>query len=230
MYGIEDAICDHQESIWYLSNLPIKIKEMRQLILILVLFLNILSSIDSQKKPKQDEFFSKTEIVYIYNRLLDEILHNDFLVFIEFSEIYKVNDPKDIILEMDLNTDNNIFTCINETENLSAFKKIPMQSKIKRLPFINLMKIKKKNIQDITEIFEDGIKFIRFTDIIYKTSGEFFVGAATLDMIPGVKEKDVNLGGTYILKGYKCTSGQIILSKILMQNKAAVDLSSIKCN
>ena len=115
---------------------------MRQLILILIFFLNILSSINSQKKPKQDEFFSKTEIAYIYNRLLDEILHNDFLVFIEFSEIYKANDPKDIILEMDLNTDNNIFTCIDETENLSTFKKIPMHSKIKRIPFVNLMKIK----------------------------------------------------------------------------------------
>ncbi len=45
--------------------------------------------------------------------------------------------------------------------------------KLKRIPFVNLMKIKKKNIHNITEIFEDGIKFIRFTDIIFKTSGGF---------------------------------------------------------
>jgi len=193
------------------------------------LALNI-HSLTAQSKQNHKEFLSKAEINYLYNRLLDEILHHDNLTFICMSEYFKYYNKKDIIVEIDKHTYNDLFEIIKETKDLSKFSHIPMSSNIKKLPFHNTLKIVKIKINNLEDIFSKGVRYIRFSDVYYSESRIFYFGASTLDMIPGAKSKDVSTGWTYILKGIKCPSGQIIINKIMMQNDMEVVLSEAKCN
>lgn len=187
-------------------------------------------SVNIPYKQNQKEFLSKKEIIYLYNRFLDEILHHDNLAFICLSDFFKYYDKKDIIVEIDQHTYNDLFEMSEETKDLSKFKHIPMSSRIKKLPFLNTLKTVKIKIKKLEDIFSKGVKYVRFSDIYYSDSGIFYIGAATLDRIPGAKSKDVSSGWSYILKGIKCPSGQIIINKIMMQCNMEFILSLADCS
>jgi len=187
-------------------------------------------SLNAQSKQNHKEFLSKTEINYLYNRLLDEILHNDNLAFICLSDFFKYYDKKDIIVEIDINTDSKILEFYRETNDFSMLMKIPMSSKIKDVPFLNILRIKKSKFKNSSSYFSFGIINISFTDIYYTDSGTFYLGVEKNELIPGVYSKDVSFPKNYILKGVKCPSGQIIINKIMMQNDMEVVLSNATCN
>lgn len=202
---------------------------MRQFIQFSVILLFILSPIIGQKKSENKELFSKTDINYIYNRLLDEVLNNDLLAFIEYYEYYKFYTKNDIVIEINCNKINEIFNFHKATEDIDQFEVISMNAKIKNLPFISPFKIVKKRYKKVDEYFDQGIIHIDFTDIIISKTGEFYVGVEKIEMVPGVYSKEVVLANIYVLKGIICPSGQIILQKVLMQHDAGADLSRTKC-
>lgn len=202
---------------------------MRKFILFTLICLFELSLLYCQERKINVEVFTKTDINYIYNRLLVEVLTNDQLLMTEYYEYFKYYNKKDIVIEINTLKNNNIFGFYKDTKDFSQFQVLSKYSKIEELKFITPFQYLKKRDRSFNEYFNRGIIHIDFTDIILSSNGEFYLGIEKVEMIPGVFSKDVNLGRNYVLKGIICPSGQIILKDILMQHDSRLELSNVKC-
>ncbi|MCB9309101.1 MAG: hypothetical protein H6567_03465 [Lewinellaceae bacterium] len=203
---------------------------MTKFILFSIILLLKISPLLSQDKKTNVEIFTKSDINYIYNRLLNEILTNDQSVMVDYNEYFKYYKKKDIVIEINTLKNNVIFSFYKETKDLTQFQILKKYSRIEKLKFITPFQYIKKRHRNFNEYFNQGIIHIDFTDIIISKNGEFYLGVEKVEMVPGVFSKDVNLAWNYVLKGIICPSGQIILQDILMQHDAGIELSNIKCN
>lgn len=200
-------------------------------LLIFYLFITCFTSnIYSQHAHKKGDVLTKAEIQYIYNRLLDEVLQHDYLVFIEYFEYFEYYKKNNIIIEINTKTSNKIFEFYKSTKLIDSFKIIPMTSNVKDIPFLTLFPNVKYSYENDKEYFNKGIIHIDFTDIIYAATGTFYLGVEKILLIPGGSSKEINSPYDFVLEGKVCPSGQIILKTIWMQGGAGVELSSTTCH
>lgn len=195
----------------------------------LIFLLSNLILVFGQSPNDNKNFLSNKEITYLYNKLLDEVIHNDNLARFDMCDFYKYYNKSQIIVELNVNTQNHFLKYTNETKDLSVYNKISMNKRLKKIDFITSIKLEKVNWHGYKKMFSKGVKYVQFSDIYYTNTGDFFIGVGIDELVPGGNSKEVTAGNTFVLKGVKCTSGQLIVNKILFQNNGELTLSNESC-
>lgn len=201
--------------------------------LYILINISCLLSLQGQSKLINKDILSKKEIEYLYNRLVDELLHNPYIGVIELSDYYNAYNHKDIIVEINLVIHNSILKYQKNKIDTLNFKKLEMKKKIKKVKLINSLKLKKvklKNFSDVDSYFSKGLINFTFTDLFYSSDASILIGFSKLELIPRATSNEVYTGLTEVLKAKKCPNGHLIVQEIEVQSGLKYSLNTDKCD
>lgn len=205
---------------------------MRYTKIVLYILINIicLFSLQGQSKFCDKDILSKKEIEYLYNRLVDELLHNQYIGVFELSEFYNSFDRDKVIVEINVITYNSLLDLQRNKINKNGLIRIPTNNNLKNMRFVNSVSIKKISSKSLEKILHTGIIGIFFSDIFFDDEFNILVGFEKVEYVPEANSRDVTAFVTGVLKAKKCPNGHLIVQEIEVQSGLKYTLNTEKCH
>jgi hypothetical protein len=198
--------------------------------LYILMNISCLLSLQGQSKLINKDILSKKEIEYLYNRLVDELLHNQYIGVFELSEFYNKYDGDRIIVEINIITYNSILDLQKNKINKNNFLKIPTKSNLKKMRFINSVPIKKIRSKSLEKLLYSGVISIFFSDLYVDEVCNIFIGFEKVEYVPEAYSRDVTTFISGVLKAKKCPNGHLIVQEIEVQSGLTYTLNTDKCD